>query len=104
MKVTALVCLFMAAGVSISGPAFAQDLDFQGYRKFLMSGDPANKKLAIQTTCTSAEGEVFRIGQAGYDDCLNEVRRSLKEKQSAGGEKSESLNVPTTAPTIHIGG
>jgi hypothetical protein len=81
-----------------------QDLDFQEYRKFLMSGadSSSNKKLAIQTTCTSSEGEVLRIGEAGYDACLNSVRNAHQQKQITG-EKSETVKAPSAGVTIHLG-
>lgn len=98
--------LVLSIGASIS--AHADDLDFDGYRKFLMSGNTGSKKLAIQSTCTSAEGAVYRVGEAGYDSCLNTARAAAESKQT-GGEKSERLpgstapSGPSVGTTIHLG-
>ena len=67
--------------------AFAQDLNFQDYKRFLMSGSQTNgKKLALQTSCTNAAGKSYRIGDKGYDACLNATK-----------------NKDDKNPTIHIG-
>jgi hypothetical protein len=97
-----LVVLFFLA-IPFTAPA--QDLGFSEYRRFLMSGNQNGKKLAVQTTCTNAEGEVTRIGEAGYDLCLNAARQKLAKKKTTG-EKSENLSSPANAAvgtTIHIG-
>jgi len=74
MKFSILGIVFLLSALSGAG-AKAQDLNFQQYRKFLMQGKTANsgKKWAIQTTCTNSEGQVYRIGEKGYDACLNKL-------------------------------
>lgn len=89
-----LTVAFTALTVLCPNLVQAQDINFQEYRKFLMSGDTANKKVAIQTTCTTADGEVYRIGEKSYDACLNAIQNSQKNKKS-GVHKSEDLKSST---------
>ncbi|MBK9323684.1 MAG: hypothetical protein IPM97_12195 [Bdellovibrionaceae bacterium] len=73
--------------------AFAQDLNFDQYRKFLMNGSKSSKGFAIQTTCTNSAGQTFKIGEKNYDLCLTEISSQSKHK-------STTQNSTTT---IHIG-
>ncbi len=64
--------------------AFAQELNFHGYRKFLMnSHQGTGAKLSIQTTCTTAKGQTYRVGEKNYDTCLNSAKTQLDQKQLA---------------------
>jgi hypothetical protein len=74
--------------------AMAQDMHFDEYRKFLMSGSQGSKKLAIQTTCTNSTGTTYRIGEKGYDLCLAEVKEQRDQKEATA---------PGMGTSIHIG-
>ncbi|MGZ3744062.1 MAG: hypothetical protein ACXWRE_06950 [Pseudobdellovibrionaceae bacterium] len=92
--------------VSLSCPAtFAQDLNFQQYRKFLMSGNQnSNAKMAIQTTCTNSAGQTFRLGEKAYDLCLSAAKAQNNNKQLTGSKESSALgSTPGTRTTIHFG-
>lgn len=99
--VGSLIGVFVLLGSS----AFAQDLNFQEYRKFLMSGTQgANKKMAIQTTCTSTSGQSYHIGETGYDTCLAAIKSQQDAKQLSGSKSSTAPSAQTGASTtIHIG-
>jgi hypothetical protein len=102
----ALIALFITIGFGGSN-ALAQDLKFDEYRKFLMSGSETKgtKKMAIQTTCTNSRGEVTRIGETAYDLCLNEVRNHNERKNLPDQKNLNAPNAPSvgTSTTIHIG-
>jgi len=83
----------LAVILVVGSTAFAQDLNFNQYRKFLMSGNNTPKNLAIQTTCTNSTGQTFKIGEKGYDLCLTEASSNLKQKSTNSGSTT----------TIHIG-
>ncbi|HEY8272261.1 MAG TPA: hypothetical protein VIG33_15325 [Pseudobdellovibrionaceae bacterium] len=85
--------------------ALAQDLNFQEYRKFLMSGTQSvGTKMAIQTTCTTSTGQTYRVGEKGYDTCLNTVKDQFNKKHLAS-EKSSTAPEATAgaSTTIHFG-
>lgn len=87
-------------GSLYSSVALAQDLNFQEYRKFLMNGSQngtqgAGIKMAIQTTCTTATGQTYRVGEKAYDQCLKAAK---SEKGTAAPETTTA-----TSTTIHIG-
>lgn len=83
--------LFVGIIFFIGSVAFAQDLNFKEYRRFLMNGtEGKGPKMAIQTTCTTASGQVHRIGDKGYDTCLASIKNTANEKASS-------------TATIHIG-
>lgn len=89
------VCLFGSA-------VFAQELNFQEYRKFLMQGNQGgSKKLAIQTTCTTSDGKIFRVGEKDYDTCLNSLRVANDQKQLSGQNGTPSG--ASAGATIHFG-
>jgi len=106
MKRNAAAIAMTFAFFSLTGiSAIAQDLHFDDYRKFLMSGsDNKNtKKLAIQTTCTNSTGQITRIGEAAYDLCLSEVKNQADQKTMRGQQESSNPAVPAVGTTIHIG-
>jgi hypothetical protein len=90
MKTGLFAAILIFSGVI----AKAQDLKFDEYRRFLMSGNQTNKKMAIQTTCTTAAGQTYRVGEKGYDTCLADVKKSNDQKQTS---------TSTSTTTIHIG-
>lgn len=83
--------LFVGIIFFVGSLAFAQELNFKEYRRFLMNGTQGNgPKMAIQTTCTTSNGQVHRVGEKGYDTCLASIKNTKTEKESA-------------TATIHIG-
>lgn len=97
--------LFVGILVLFGSMAFAQDLNFQEYRKFLMQGNQGSgAKMAIQTTCTTTTGQTYRIGEKGYDTCLAAIKNQHTMKELSGSKDS---SLPGAAPgastTIHIG-
>lgn len=95
--------LFIGCVLLLSSYAFAQDLNFQEYRKFLMQGNQANsKKMAIQTTCTTADGKTYRIGEKQYDTCLGSLKAEQDQKQLSGKSSPQGSSVGTST-TIHFG-
>jgi hypothetical protein len=97
--------LFVGVIVLFGSMSFAQDLNFSEYRKFLMNGSKTSgSKVAIQTTCTSATGQTYRIGETGYDTCLAAVKNQHDMKQLSGNKDSAQPGATTGATTtIHIG-
>jgi len=95
MKVLFVGLLFVAGST-----AMAQDLNFNAYRKFLMQGN-GTQKVAIQTTCTNSEGQVYRIGESGYDTCLGSIKSQQDQKQLTG--KANTAPAPSAGATIHFG-
>lgn len=95
--------LFVGLVLFSSSTVMAQDLNFQEYRKFLMQGNGAGKKMAIQTTCTSAEGQVYRIGEKGYDTCLSGVKAQHDQKQLTGKDSTAPGSAAGAGATIHFG-
>lgn len=76
----------------IGSLAQAQDLNFSQYRRFLMNGTQgAGPKMALQTTCTNSKGQVYRIGEKGYDTCLSSIKKQTNPSTTG------------TNTTIHIG-
>lgn len=100
-RVIASVCFVALAG----SLAQAQDLNFQDYRKFLMQGQgsSSSKKMAIQTSCTTKEGNTYRIGEKGYDTCLSALSMNQK-KRDISSSKEDSANPAGVGTTIHFGG
>ncbi|WP_413288606.1 hypothetical protein [Bdellovibrio sp. HCB337] len=88
----------------LSTSALAQELNFQEYRKFLMQGNQQSggKKMAIETTCTTPEGQTYRIGEKEYDTCLNGIKAAHNQKQLTGQNETKGSNVGTST-TIHFG-
>ncbi len=97
--------VLLGVTVQLSSLAFAQDLNFSEYRKFLMNGSKAaGGKVAIQTTCTTTAGQTYRIGETGYDTCLATLKNQAEMKQLTGGkDSSHTGNTPGATTTIHIG-
>ena len=93
--------LFIGCALLVGSMAMAQDLNFQEYRKFLMQGNGGAKKMAIQTTCTSHDGTVYRIGEKGYDVCLSNLKAQQDQKQLTG--KDAAPGAAGTSATIHFG-
>lgn len=83
----------LAVILVVGSTAFAQDLNFNQYRKFLMSGNNTSRRLAIETTCTNSTGQTFKIGEKSYDLCLIEASANPKKKPAN----------PGSTTTIHIG-
>jgi hypothetical protein len=97
--------MILVCGGLFSSMALAEDLNFQQYRKFLMSGNQgAGTKMAIQTTCTNTTGQTYRVGEKGYDTCLNAVKAEFDQKQLTGKKDSPTSGASTgTSTTIHFG-
>lgn len=91
--------------ILFSSMAFAQDLNFSEYRKFLMNGTKTGgQKMAIQTTCTTTTGQTYRIGETGYDTCLATLKNQQEMKQLTGSKDSSQPAASTGATTtIHFG-
>lgn len=68
-------------------------------------GNNNGKKLAIQTSCTTATGTTYRIGEKGYDTCLNSVESSIKTRELQGASEAGNKNKSqeSIGATIHIG-
>jgi len=85
--------------------AFAQDLNFSEYRKFLMNGNQQNsgKKFAVQTTCTTGSGQTYRVGESGYDTCLASLKSSESRQKTDSKNSHQSDAAPGATTTIHFG-
>jgi hypothetical protein len=95
--------LFVGLFFVVGSSAMAQDLNFNAYRKFLMQGN-GTQKVAIQTTCTNAEGTVYRIGENGYDTCLSSLKNQQDQKQLTGkATKAPGAPAAGAGATIHFG-
>lgn len=104
----AFIATSLLALVVQTAQAQVQDLNFQDYKRFLLQGAQtgSHTKTAITTTCRNSDGETFRIGDKGYDACLNEVKsleESKKNNTPANGPATDSDTGASLSTTIEIG-
>lgn len=98
---------FVAASLlAVPALARAQDLNFQDYKRFLLQGaqQGSNAKMAITTTCKNAAGETFRIGDKGYDTCMNSLKKAAEasQKNSTDKNREPASNNAGVSTTIEI--